>query len=106
MMKGLKCTNCGCEFNWNDATERKIQGVKSICNCPKCNQLIASDITAIKIIALIAFAILFFVLLLWSILNTTPLIIIIVAASGFILSYFIEPIFFKDGYMQMFKVKE
>ena len=104
MIKGLKCNNCGCVFRWNEATERKMQGVKSICNCPECGQLIASDITTIKFISLIVFAILFFVLLFWSVIYSTSQATIIIGASGFVLSFLIQPIFFKSGYMQMFKV--
>ena len=104
MIKGLKCNSCSCVFKWNDATERKMQGVKSICKCPECNQLIASDITTTKFVSLIVFTILFFILLFWSVLYSTSQSIIIIGASGFVLSFLIPPLFFKSGYMQMFKI--
>ena len=105
MIKGLRCNNCGCQFKWNEASDRKMQGIQSICNCPKCNQLITSDVSVFKFMALIAFAVIFFIMLIWSAINSTLQVAIIIGASGFVLSFFIQPLFFKSGYLQMFKVK-
>ena len=106
MIKGLKCNNCGCEFKWIEATERKMQGIQSVCKCPECNQLITSEITTANFIAAISFAIIFFSVAFWSILYSTSQNTIIIGAIGFVLSFFIPRLFFQSGYLQMVKVKQ
>ena len=104
MIKGLKCTNCGCEFVWKEATNKKFHGMQNICNCPQCGELIMSNIPTSNYIVLVFFAVGFFGLAFWSIIYSTSDVTITIAIIGVTISYLIPKLFFKSGYLLMSKV--
>jgi hypothetical protein len=96
LIKGIRCAKCSKEFRWIDVPKKNRSGMTE-CICPHCDTAIRMVFPVLSIAALTIWAIMFLILLFWSILNLSRDTILVICFVGVVSGYVFPKIIFREG---------